>query len=338
MAKPRIAVVGAGAVGGIVAGFAAKAGCDVELVCKHPEIVRKIGEEGLRISGVRGNHTIKLPAVTRISDLSGPKDVVFHATKATDLISAAREILPFLKDDSLVASLQNGICEEALSEVVGRERVVGCVVGWGATMEGPAELVMTSMGEFVIGCLDKRSESRLGEVKEILETILPVTVTADILEALYSKLIINSCITALGAISGLTLGEMLRLKQARKIFIRIVREAMDVADTLGLKVPPYANKFDYYNFFKGPDWKRHLVIRLMGFKYRRLKSSMLQSLERGRPTEIDFLNGYIGSKGKECGVATPVNDSIVEMIKEIERGSRSIGIANVRDEKVAAFQ
>ena len=104
---------------------------------------------------------------------------------------------------------------------------------------------------------------------------------------------------------------------------------------MGLTVKPYGGKLDYYALIKGngalANAKRHLIIRIMGFKYRRLKSSSLQSLKRGKPTEIDYFNGYIAQKGEELGVLTPVNKRIVEMIKEIEAKKREIGVNNFDD-------
>jgi len=145
-------------------------------------------------------------------------------------------------------------------------------------------------------------------------------------------LIINSCITSLGAVCGLYLGEMLSRKKIRNLFVEIMREAMSVADAMKMKVPSYANKIDYYSFLKKPgffgNFYRHTLIRFIGFKYRKLKSSMLQSLERGNKTEIDFLNGFIVQKGLELGVSTPVNSKIVELIKEIESGKRKISVDN----------
>ncbi|MGD2187353.1 MAG: 2-dehydropantoate 2-reductase, partial [Desulfobacterales bacterium] len=129
----KIAVVGAGAIGGVTAAYIHQLGCDTEIVCKHQEIVDKISAQGIHISGVKGEQRIRLKAVKNIADLSEPKDLVFLATKANDCISAARQLNAFLKPDSTVVSLQNGICEEALAETLGRERVVGCVVSWGAT-------------------------------------------------------------------------------------------------------------------------------------------------------------------------------------------------------------
>jgi 2-dehydropantoate 2-reductase len=274
-------------------------------------------------------------AVRTVSELTPGPDVVFLATKATDMLAAAEDLLPLLKPGALVVSLQNGLCEEALGRVLGPERVVGCVVGWGATMHGPAELEMTSTGEFVLGALDGRSQPRLAAVGEMLSAVVPTRLSSNILGELYGQLIINSCITALGGVCGLYLGQMLAEPRARRLFLAIMAEAMAVADRLGLKVAPGGGgKLDYYRFLDGAgplaQLKRHLTLRLVGHKYRRLKSSLLQSLERGRPTEIDYLNGYVCAKGRELGLPTPLNDAVVAMIKEIEAGTLAIKPENLK--------
>ena len=328
----KILVVGTGAIGGICAALIAKAGYQIEVICKYPELAQKITNEGLKISGIYGDMQVKMPAFASISELKEMKDIVLLATKATDMMDPSKELLPFLHEKSLVVSLQNGICEEILGEVLGKNRVIGCVVGWGATMHAPGELEMTSTGEFVIGNIDNSPKERLDEIKELLSFVVPVEISDDIIASLYSKLIINSCITSLGAICGLYLGEMLSKKKLRNLFIEIMREAIAVADAMKMKVPSYANKINYYKFLKNAGFLgnlyRHLLIRFIGFKYRRLKSSMLQSLERGNKTEVDFLNGYIVRKGLDFSVQTPVNSKVLKMIKEVEQGKRKIGIKN----------
>ncbi len=328
----KILVVGTGAIGGICAALIAKAGYQIEVICKYPELAQKITNEGLKISGIYGDMQVKMPAFASISELKEMKDIVLLATKATDMMDPSKELLPFLHEKSLVVSLQNGICEEILAEVLGKNRVIGCVVGWGATMHAPGELEMTSTGEFVIGNIDNSPKERLDEIKELLSFVVPVEISDDIIASLYSKLIINSCITSLGAICGLYLGEMLSKKKLRNLFIEIMREAIAVADAMKMKVPSYANKINYYKFLKNAGFLgnlyRHLLIRFIGFKYRRLKSSMLQSLERGNKTEVDFLNGYIVQKGLDFSVQTPVNSKVLKMIKEVEQGKRKIGIKN----------
>lgn len=330
--KSKIVVVGVGAVGGISAALLAQAGYQVEVVCKYPELAEKIKTKGIRVFGVEGELFVTLPAVAAIPGLKGEKDIVLLATKAGDMLAAAKELIPFLKKDSAVVSMQNGICEEALSEIVGRERTIGCVVGWGATMHKPGELEMTSPGDFIIGSLDNKVDDRLTSLKRILDSVVPAAISRNIMGDLYAKLIINSCITTLGALCGLYLGRMLAIKKVRTIFIEIMAEAVAAAKAHGIKVEVFAGKLDYYRFLEGKgflaNFKRHLFIRVIGFKYRRLKSSSLQSLERGKPTEIDYLNGYITKLAKQKNVPVPVNEKLVKMVKEIEAGKREISIDN----------
>lgn len=330
----KVLVVGAGAIGGITAGFLAKAGRNVGVVDKSRSIVDRIRLEGLHVFGVGGDFRVALPVYAGIEEVPGKADVVLLATKATTLPGVAEALRPVLHEGSRVVSFQNGICEEVIARVVGEDSTVGCVVGWGATMHAPGELEMTSTGDFIIGRLDGRVDDALPAVREILAGVRPTAVSANIMGHLYAKLVINSCITTLGAMSGLYLGKMLASKKVREVFIGIIREAMAVAGAMGLKVEPLA-RFDFASFLRGPGFlgnlKRHALIRLLGFKYRKLKSSSLQSLERGEKTEIDFFNGYIGRKGRETAVPTPLNDLLVSMIKEIEAGARAIGMANFDD-------
>lgn len=336
-----LAVVGAGAIGGITAAFLARQGWDPQLVTKRAAIAGLANDPGLRIEGVRGRFVQKVRAVPEIGDLQGPLDLVLLATKATEAVAAARALLKVLHEESLVVSLQNGISEEALAQVLGRDRVVGCVVGWGATMLGPGHLEMTSTGEFVLGDLDGQTRPELEVLARMLEAVVPTRVSANIMGELYGKLIVNSCINTLGAISGLYLGEMLARARARRLFVAIMAEAMQVAQAMHLKVEPGGGgKLDYYRFLEGHSpwdrWRRGLTIRLIGFKYRRLKSSTLQSLERGRPTEIGYLNGFICDQGRKLGVPTPLNDALVAMVRQIEAQERGLDPANLDDPSLDA--
>ena len=331
-----VVVIGAGAIGGITAAFIKKAGWDPILVCKHQKAADLSMSPGMHITGIKGDHTIAVKAVKNISDLSGHPDLIFIATKANDCLGAAHALVPFLKPDSMVVSLQNGICEDALAQVLGRERVIGCVVGWGATNRGPADLEATSEGEFVIGNIDHKPDSRLEPIKVMLDAVYPTRITDNIMGELYSKLIINACINSLGVIGGVKLGQLLANRKARDIFFELMRESMAVAEAMQIHVAPAGGgKLDYYKLLAGKgkpaDLKRYLTIRIIGFKYRRIKSSSLQSLERGRRTEIDYLNGYICEKGKACGVPTPLNNAVRTMVIEIENGQIPMSLDNLAD-------
>ena len=337
-----IAVIGAGAIGGASAAFLKKAGWDPILVCKHADTLAQVTGPGLEVTGLKGMHTVPLRGVLTVADLPGDLDIVFHATKANDCVAAARELRPRLHSGSVVVSLQNGISEDALAAVLGRERVAGCVVGWGATNSGPGRIEVTSEGEFVLGNIDHRPDERLETIRPMLDAVQPTRISNNIMGELYSKLMINACINTLGAITGAPLGELLSVRRIRSVFIALLQEALDVANAMGIRVAPSTGgKLDYYAFLSGNGWfqqfKRHLVIRIIGFKYRRIRSSSLQSLERGRPTEIDYLNGYICDRADEHALPVPVNQAVVAMIKEIEAGKRPLSMANMDDPVFAGF-
>jgi 2-dehydropantoate 2-reductase len=328
-------VVGAGAVGGITASLLKKNGYNVEIVCKYDDYASVISGKGFNVTGASGDFNISMPAYSSVNTIGEKKDIVLLATKATDMIEAAKEIMPVLKESGYIVSLQNGFCEEDLAAVAGNQRVIGCIVGWGATMEVQGNLYMSSAGDFILGYSDRRPDEFLISLANTLSDIVPSRTTDNLSGHRYSKLIVNSCITSLGAICGLSLGVMLSDKKSRNIFIEIVNEAMLVGNALKINVEVFGGKLNFYKFIKGEGLlsklRRHIVISIIGFKYRNLKSSSLQSHERGKPTEIDYLNGFIVKNAKTLGIDVPVNTAIVKMIHEIENGSRIISKNNFKD-------
>ncbi|MBQ8159796.1 MAG: ketopantoate reductase family protein [Clostridia bacterium] len=331
----KILVIGAGAIGSIMAAFMAQAGEDVTLVCKHRETADRANGQGLHITGIQGDHWIRVNAVTEIEEVEGNFDACLIVTKAYDMPDAARRVLPHLTPESMVVSMQNGICLEKLAEIVGRNRVVGCMMGFGATMTGRGEAEMTSTGDLVIGTMDGMVTDSLKALATALGKVTRTQTTTHIYEQLYSKLIVNSCITSLGAICGLKLGEMMRRGDARRIFLNIIDEAVRIARAMKLNLPPYGGKLDYYALMKGDRWtddfRRHATIFVVGLKYRNLKSSSLQSLERGQRTEVDSFNGYLADMGRQMRVSCPVNRRLVQMVHEIEEGKREISLKNLED-------
>jgi 2-dehydropantoate 2-reductase len=335
-------VVGAGAIGGITAAFLKKNGIDVEIVCKYDDYAEKISHDGLNISGARGEFNVKIPAYAGISQITEKKDIIILATKATDVMEVAPTLLPVLSSSGYVISLLNGLCEDDLATVFGRERIIGCVTGWGATMASRGDLIMTSTGDFIIGYPWKNEDRTLTELAKTLSYVVPVRTTDNITGHKYSKLIINSCITSLGAICGLYLGKMLKIRKVRNIFIEIIREAVAVAESINLRIEIFGGKLDFKKFIEGDNkfsrFRRHLLIMIIGYKYRKLKSSALQSLERGKPTEVDFLNGYIVKNARLNNINVDVNSVIVNMIHQIENKERKITIDNFNDPFFSRFE
>ena len=333
--KTRLCVVGPGAIGGVIAGVLAREGFDIHLVTKYEELAEKISSTGIEVKGYCGNFTQAIQSVASINQLEGIFDYALIVTKAEAMLESAKALLPYLHENSRVVSMQNGICEEMLAGVVGEKRTVGGVVGWRGILHAPGKVEMTTGGECVLGNWNREPDEELVRLAWIMGNFIETRISSDILSELYSKMIINSCITTLGVISGATLGEIMNQRRARNIFIKILREAVLVAEAMGLKVAPGANgKLDYYKFL-APGFlansKRHLTIRVIGIKYRKHQSSSLRNLKRGLKTEVNYYNGYMAAKGREFKIPTPVNEQLTQMVHEIEEGKRQIGPENLRD-------
>jgi len=331
----RILILGAGAIGGVTAAFLAQNHHDVTLLCNRERAAETIRTRGLHITGKRGDFYAPVKAVASPSQLEGSYDYIFFITKAYDLQAAAQSVLPYLANDGLAVSFQNGICYEELAAVVGIARTAVSIVSFSSTMLADAELEFTGEGGFVIGRPDGMADDRLHTLQQILSCVCPTRISSDILGEMYAKLIINSGIACGGAITGQTLGQMLRGTTARRFFIAIVREDMKLAEALGIRVPPFGGKLDYYAFLKGngplASLRRHLTLFAVGLRYRRLTSSSLTALQRGRKTEVQYQNGWIVRRAAEHAIPTPVNDRVVQMIHEIEQGTRSIRPQNLRE-------
>lgn len=331
--QPKILVIGAGGIGGIAAAHIARAGYDIEIVDILPGLADKITEEGIHVRGIKGDFRMRMNAFDDIRKVNEKKDIILIATKANSLEQVTRDIKPVLGENAVLVSMQNGMCAEYLAGIFGDQQVIGCIIGWGATVHQPCELEMTSKGDLVIGYKGSRKAFHFDFVREILSTIAPVIITDNLHGYLYSKLIINSCITTVGALCGLTLGKMLAKRKARNIFIHIIREGIATGKALGISVEKYGGKVDFYKIAEATTLighiRSHLIIRLIGVKYRRLKSSSLQSLLVGQPTEVDFLNGYIAKHAESLNIPAPLNDFLIQTIKEIEEGKRAITPENL---------
>ncbi len=329
----KIAVVGAGAIGGICAAFIKDAGFDVQVVVRNLEHAGQIRDKGITISGIKGRMTVKMDAVAGVENMSEDRDIILLCVKAVSMTEAAQQLKSRIRPEAVVVSLQNGFCEEKLASILGRKNITGCVTGWGATMHSRLELEMTSSGDFIIGNIDNEQDLRLKGVQAVLSSIVPVKISTNIAGDLFAKLIINSCITSVGAVCGLCLGPMLLKRKIRIIFLKIMEEAMQVADALDIKVSVFAGKLDYYEFLESKglisDLKRHVFLMALGFKYRKLKSSALQSLERAKPTEIDFLTGFITENAEKYGIDVPVNAAVYRIVKDIEQGGLDICVDNI---------
>lgn len=332
----KILISGAGAIGGCVGVLLKNAGLDVRIMCHSEKTKSIIEEKGFYLHGAKGERHADFVCYLDSAVPDEKFDIIMIATKYLAMKEAAEKTIGLLKDDGVMIGMQNGICSDELAEIAGRSRTVGCMIGFGATRNDVNDVTMTSLGEFYVGMADNSHPPILDKVRDILGKVLPTKTTDNITARQYSKLIINSCINAVAAISGQTLGVILDDGRARSLFLKIAREGMYVAKAMGLKVPKYGVLLDYNLLMLGDNKIYNAickgVVLLVGkSKYSSVKPSTLQSLERGEKTEIDIFNGYFSRMGKKYNVKTPVNDLLYTMIKQIESGERPITPDNLEE-------
>lgn len=337
--REGLLLLGCGAVGGVIAAGLLRAGHQVTIVTHNQSITQAINSDGLRVTTPEGQWNVPATAHTYLDEIEGHFEAAFMAMKATNVEQAARNVDSLLSPEGYVVTLQNGIVEDRVSGILGRDRVVGALVGWGATMHAPGVYEMTSRGELVIGELGAQISPRLRHLKETLDAAAPTTLSSNIYGVLWSKLAINCVVTTLGAVTGQLLGEILQSSAARRLAMAIISEVVDVTQAHGISLEPVGGTLDIHRLYLTPERRaggfgldlitRHAIMLVVGLRFRRLRSSMLQSLERGRQPEIDFMNGYVVQKGQEKGVPTPVNAALTAMVREIEAGARPINPRNL---------
>lgn len=332
----RAVLVGAGSIGGTLAVLLTEKGYDLDVVAHGEEKAKLFREEGFRLTGVYGDHCAKLKAYPDVQSLTGQYDLALIATKYQQMPGVAKELLPYLKEDALVASLQNGLVLDLLAPVVGDERTVGVMIGFGATQREANLVEVTASAELVIGMKDGSEPEKLKVLARMLNDCIPTHTTTDITGKLYSKMVFNSVINSMSSVTYGPVGQMMKTAKARRIVLAIIREGVAVADAMGIDVPRF-NIMPSWQFLANRKsrlsrWCTGQAIRLaLSVASGKVRPSTLQSLDKGKPTEIDIMNGYISAKGKEYGVPTPVNDSLTAVIKEIESGQRPLSEKNIFD-------
>ena len=347
----RIAVIGCGGIGGTLAATLTRAGADVTPIVGNPAVAAALTAHGYRVRELDGSEWSVAPArapLLSAAHSDAPFDVAIVATQSTTMEAALTAARDRLADGAVVVSCQNGLPEDRARAVVG-DRVVGCVVGWGASMVEPGVYKRTSKGVLTFGRPSANAPDPTA-IARLSEAASPVVLVDDLAGVRWSKLAINCVTTTLGAIGGVPLGRLLSHRPIRRVALEVFAEVAAVAQASGVRVQPVGGTLEIDKIaisdterglsFGSPSLAyKHSVLLAVGFKYRRMRSSMLYALERGRPPEIDFLNGEIVRRGAALGLSTPVNRALVAAVREIEAGrlASSVGaLRSLHDRVIAA--
>jgi 2-dehydropantoate 2-reductase len=307
------AVVGAGAVGSFFGAMLARAGHPVTLIGRAPH-VQAIESRGLLLDMAGQVETVRVAAST---DLAAARsaDLVLFCVKSTDTDAVARELAPVLGPDALVLSLQNGVDNAATIARHLRQAVVPAVVYVATAMPEPGTVTHHGRGDLVIGPSgaatgqDARHQQRLQAVVDLFATArVPVRISPDVMAELWSKLMVNCAYNAISGLAQLPYGRMAALPAIVEVQRAVVREVVAVAQADGQNLTLDAALESMAQ-----------IARAMPAQL----SSTAQDMARGKPTEIDHLNGFVTRRGAELGIATPINQTLHALVKLAETGRRA---------------
>ena len=344
--QARIVVFGCGGIGGIVAARLAAAGRHVVVVTGNAQITDAVSARGLKATLPDGEVSYRVDVVTAPSGAAarGRYDIALLAVPPNRLVQAATDALGLLADDGVIVPLANGLPEELISErVVGAApRVIGGIVGFGGSALSPGVIEQTSDGGFTIGRLDgvidepvRRVGALLGRISDDAEGP-SIVLTPNLRGARWSKLAINCAISSLGTIGGDRLGALMRHRFVRRLCLEVMTEATQAALRLGVRLEKLSGMIDLEWFALDADERlaagspgllaKHTALLAVGARYRRLRSSMLSGIERGREPPVDELNGEVVRRAESLCLPVPVNAAVVDMVKRIGRGDVQPGM------------
>lgn len=330
----RAAIYGAGSLGTILGAYITKNGGQVELINRNKAHIEALRTKGAQVVGTV-NFTQPVTAYLP-EQMEGKYDIIFLMTKQQQNVEVVTRLKEFLADDGVIVTLQNGIPELQIGEIVGNNRTLGCTVAWGATMKGAGVCELTSQPDsltFSLGSLTAERNGHFEDVKALLEKMGEVEVDENFVGTRWSKLLINAAFSGMSAVLGCTFGEAAKPKASRRIVQALIKECIDVCAVGGIRIEPVQGKdivklLDYKNCIKKA--LSFFIIPIAIRKHALLKASMLQDIEKGKLTEVDAINGVVSAYGRKVGCPTPMNDKVVEIIHRIERGELTPSFDNLK--------
>lgn len=334
MAIPRLLVVGGGAIGGVTAAKLARAGHDVVVLDANPEHVACMRAPGLTLDELDSRSTVTINAVADSANLAGRFTTALVTVKAPYLEAA---LAPLVERDLIdtYVSLGNGLVQDRIQRLTGVGRLMVGTVEWGATNLGPGHVAQTTVAPIVLGEAEGPVRPRTRALAHVLSDVAEVRVTDDIGGQVWSKLLVNSTFSGLGAVTGLLYGDIVADPLGRRVALAVWDEGFRVANACGIALDEVLGIHPRELVVRAaedvPRAERGLAVIMNSAAA--TKASMLQDLERGVPTEVTVINGGVVAQGVRAGVPTPLNARIAQLVQDCERG---LGVPNRGN--LAAFE
>ena len=320
----RAAILGAGSLGTIMGAVISKNGGDVILIDNNKEHVETMNKNGATVTGYMELNNIPVKAITP-DQMSGIYDIVLILLKQTANKVALPQLLSHLNEDSVVCTLQNGIPEEMVSEIIGADRTIGGTVGWGGGWVSPGVAQLFTRPDHMrieIGSIDGKISEKVQRVEKFLELAGEVEVNENLMGIRWSKLLMNSALSGMSAALGCTFGEIIDDDKAVVCAAYVADELIRVAEKKGVNMEIIIPGYNFYDMkFDNKSGRENTVkiLREIYSVHRPQKASMLQDMEKGIPCEIDYINGVVCENGNKFGIMTPFNNKIVEIVKGFEK-------------------
>lgn len=332
----RVAIVGCGSMGTVLGAFLTKNGCPVDMIDSYQAHVDAMNEKGAQVIGTV-EFNVPVHALTP-DQMEGIYDMVILFTKQTANDDILPKLLPHLGENSVVCTLQNGVPEPFVAKYVGENRTVGGAVLWSATFEGPGVSRLTQNLSnldhyFDIGEISGENTERIQQVAQVLGLMGHANVTSSLMESRWAKLINNACMSGMSAACGTTFGGVLENDKARACLSYLGHEVKICCEAEGYRMPTlvFGYQPDSLDIRDQAQYEENQKMFTDMYQVALpAKASMLQDLEKGKPTEVPMINGYVSEVGRKHGIPTPFNDTVVKIVKMIEAGELSLSMDNLR--------
>ncbi|MGH7929722.1 MAG: ketopantoate reductase family protein [Candidatus Binatia bacterium] len=323
----RMIVIGVGPIGGIIGGRLARAGNDITFVDIDKEHVSAIRKNGLQVDVPDGPFNVRIKVVFP-NEIEGKYDGGMIAVRSNYTTDALNTVMPYLADDGLLVSMQNGINPPLLQERVGPDRTVGMAIRMGSRKVAPGHLDTKTRGHLYIGHLHGKTTPQIESLNRVLNNVMETEISDNILGVLWSKLT-YTCLGYFGSLADASLATSCASDEDRRALTNFLGEVVAVGQAAGARWIPLAeyNPPDFHP--SNPFDKRLAAVNEFARSWKMDdRKGPFRQIQQGIKTEVDFTLAYVVNEGGKLNIPTPLCQQVLNMVRELESGKRQLGIHN----------
>ena len=337
-----MAVLGSGGTGSNIGADFIRKGYNVVLIDQWPAHVETMKANGLHVSmpgpGNDHDNLVEFQVSTQalhlgeVCLLKRQFDTVFLACKSYDSRWMVEFIKPYMKSDGVLVTMQNGLNDEWIAPMVGYDQNIACAFELSSVVVEPGMVKRNTdriTSVFVVGKPDGKITPQVQEVAQVLSAVGRTVVTGNIWGYKWTKLIVNTATMPLGSITGVWGSDYIQNPKYLGHAIKLGRETMEVSKALGIVLEPLLGVTVGELASPTDEVVERMVLNLGSDLGKKVRNAFMQDISKGRPTEVDYLNGVVVRKGQEVNVPTPLNEAVTSLVKQIEQGTLRQSVSNL---------